>query len=104
MDEMTERSVYLTKDGEIVGIHAVGYEGPYEYQIQELDGTLTQHLSDFMIMEIWGNNYDENRNILGRGSFRVSAHNFELEVKDWESEGWVRREAPIKKESNEKRN
>jgi hypothetical protein len=97
MDGMVSRDAYLTKDGTIIGIHAIGYPEPYEWTEVALDGTETQKTSDFMQMEIWGNEYDENHQMLGRGSFRVFDQ-FESEVKNWEADGWVRREGPKKKE------
>ena len=84
---MVSRDVYLTKDGQIVGIHAIGYP-------ENEDGT-----GGLMQMEIWGNEYDEDHKMLGRGSFRVF-DDLENEVKNWEADGWVRREAPVKKEKS----
>lgn len=82
---MVSKDAYFRKEGSIVGIHAIGYpedpEGKYPFQQ----------------MEIWGNEYDESHNMLGRGSFRVFDQ-FENEVKNWEADGWIRCEAPKKKE------
>lgn len=74
---MVSRDVYLTKDGEIVGIHAIGDE----------------HEGQFYQMEIWGNVYNEDHEMQGRGSFRVF-DTLENEVKNWEADGWVRRDPP----------
>jgi hypothetical protein len=92
---MISKDAYLKKDGVIVGIHAIGHPGLYEWVNVAADGTETKHTSDFMQMEIWGNEYDENHQMLGRGSFRVFDH-FENEVRNWEADGWVRYEGPKK--------
>lgn len=81
MESMVARDVYLKKDSQIVGIHAIG---------EEFDG-------QFMQMEIWGNEYDENHQMLGRGSFRVFGE-LEREAQDWEADGWVRYEGPKRKD------
>lgn len=80
MEGMVGKNVYLKKDGAIVGIHAVGDE--FEGQFQQF--------------EIWGNEYDDEHNMLGRGSFRVF-DTLENEVKNWEADGWVQFEGPKKK-------
>lgn len=92
---MDSKDIYLTKNGEIIGLHAIGYAGPYEYDLVKLDGTTERKKDDFMQIEVWGNEYDKNHNMLGRGSFRVF-QNLEAEAKDFEADGWVRCEAPKK--------
>lgn len=73
--------IYLKKDDQIVGLHAIGHKEP--------DGA-------FYSLEQWGNEYDDEHNMLGRGSFRV--HNdIETVAKDFEADGWVRFEGPKKK-------
>lgn len=94
---MISKDAYLTKEGTIIGIHAFGEPGPYEWIEVALDGTETKKQSNFMQAEIWGNEYDEEHNMLGRGSFRVHGQ-FEIVVKEFEADGWIQREAPKKKE------
>lgn len=79
---MVGKDVYLKKDGHIIGLHAIGDINP--------------ETGEFMQMEIWGNEYDDEHNMLGRGSFRVF-DNLENEAKNWEADGWVRFEGPKKK-------
>lgn len=81
-DGMIGKDVYLKKGSQIVGIHAVG----------DFDPTT----NTFYPMEVWGNEYDDEHNMLGRGSFRVF-DSMENEVKNWEADGWVRYEGPKKK-------
>lgn len=96
--EFDSKDIYLTKNGEIIGLHAIGHAGPYEYDLVKLDGTTERKKDDFMQVEVWGNEYDKNHNMLGRGSFRVH-QNIEEEAKGFEADGWVRCEAPKKVES-----
>lgn len=100
---MEEKSVYLKKydpvaiHTTIIGLHAIGYPEPHEYDIIELDGTKTRMKSDFMAMEAWGNQYDEDHKMLG-GSFRLGTTNIEEEAKELEKDGWVIYEGPKRKE------
>lgn len=89
---------YLTKDGIIIGIHAIGHAGPYEYELFGLDGSSTFIKSDFEVYEIWGNEYNEDHKMLGRGSFRVHTRDFDQVIKELEEDGWVKREAPKRKD------
>ncbi len=89
------KDIYLSKDGQIIGIHAVGYFGEHEYDLLSIDGTLTKVSTDFDQMEIWGNEYDEEHNMIGRGSFRVHG-TFNDVVAELEMDGWVKREPPDK--------
>jgi hypothetical protein len=93
-EALDTKNIYLTKDGRIVGLHAVGYSVSYTYDIIELDGSRSTITTDFMALEKWGNEYDDKHNMLGRGSFRVH-QDIEEEAKDFESDGWVRCLAPI---------
>lgn len=88
--------IYLKKDGEIIGLHAVGYPGPYEYTLTHLDGTIEEKTSHIMTMEQWGNEYDSEYNMLGRGSFRVFSLDIEEAAKELEADGWVRFERETK--------
>lgn len=88
-----EMSVYLKKDNEIVGIHAIG-EKDTSWQVHELDGTITQR-KGFQAMDIWGNQYNSDLKMIGKGSFRV--HNdIETEVNSWKADGWVAFEPVVK--------
>lgn len=94
---MISKDAYFKKDGSIIGIHAIGHPGPHEYDLHGLDGSVTKIKTDFMQMEIWGNEYDDEHNMQGRGSFRVF-NEFNIVVKDLIEEGWVQYEGPKKKE------
>ncbi len=87
---LQSKNIYLKKDGKIVGLHAVGYAGPYEYRLIKLDKTEELRTTDFMPMDMWGNEYNENYEMQGRGSFRIFAIDLDDEAKDWEADGWVR--------------
>lgn len=68
-EEMDSKSIYLRKGAEIIGLHAIGYNNS-QWTVLELDETETLH-HGFQAMEAWGNQYDENLEMIGRGSFRV---------------------------------
>lgn len=102
-DDMDSKNIYLRttigpgKIPAIVGLHAVGHAGPYEYDLIELDGTKTRKKSNFMALETWGNEYDDDHNMLGRGSFRLHTSDIEEYAKEMEAEGWQRYEGPKRK-------
>lgn len=89
MDDLDSKDIYLKKNGEIVGLHSVGHKGPYDYVSVHLDGTEEVKHSDFMAIESWGNEYDNEYNMLGRGSFRVFG-DIEDAAKEMEADGWTR--------------
>lgn len=80
----------------IIGLHAVGYAGPYNYTFEALDGTRTDELSNFMVLEAWGNEYNEAFEMIGRGSFRLSTDDVEAVAKEYEEDGWIRFKGPNK--------
>lgn len=82
-----EINIFLRKDDEIVGLHCIG-EKDKDYEVMELDGTITQR-HGFLAEESWGNYYDEDYNIKGRGSFRVF-EDIEILAEEFEADGWVR--------------
>ena len=91
------KDIYLKKDGEIVGLHAIG-EKDAEWTLVALDGTETR-VKGFQQHEQWGNEYDENHKMLGRGSFRIFG-DIEEAAKEMEADGWVTYEGPKPKEEN----
>jgi hypothetical protein len=97
MDQFDTKDIYLKKGDVIIGLHAIGHAEPYEYDLHHADGTITREKSDFMQLEVWGNVYDEDHQILGRGSFRVF-NKIEEEAKDFEADGFVRYEGPKRKD------
>lgn len=78
----------------IIGLHAIGHAGPYSYDLHKLDGTIEKKTSNFMALETWGNEYDDNHNMLGRGSFRLHNSNIDEVAAEFEAEGWTRYEGP----------
>ena len=96
MDQFDSKDIYLKKDDVIVGLHAIGHRMPYEYDLHHADGSVTREKTDFMQLEVWGNEYDENHQMLGRGSFRVHDE-IELAAKEFEADGFVRYKGPKKK-------
>lgn len=100
-DELDSRDIYLFKNNPdphgqkyIVGLHAVGHAGPYEYDLVHQDGKVERKQSNFMAIETWGNEYDDQHNMLGRGSFRLHTSDIEEYAKQLEVEGWERYEGP----------
>jgi hypothetical protein len=79
----------------IVGLHSNGVIMPYEYTKTALDGTKTLVSTNFMPIESWGNEYDENYRLLDKSSFRVD-NDIEAVAKEMEAEGWERYEGPKK--------
>jgi hypothetical protein len=95
VDDLDSKDIYLKKDGEIIGLHSVGYKKQNTYTQVNLDGTKELKTLDFMALESWGNEYDSEYNILGRGSFRVHTYDIEEAAKEMENDGWVRFERII---------
>lgn len=91
---MQARDIYLKKDNNIIGLHAIGHPDS-EWTEEAIDGTRTQK-HGFNAMEQWGNEYDENHKMLGRGSFRVFEPIEEL-AKKFEDDGWIVYEGPTVK-------
>lgn len=89
-DEFDSKDIYLKKDDQIIGLHAIGYEGPYNYTLSDIDGTVKEIETDFQEIEKWGNEYDENYKMIGKGSFRVFDLTIEDTAKEMEADGWVR--------------
>ena len=90
--EVESKDIYLkSPQGEIVGLHAIGHIDPdYEMRVQELDGSVIVIKPGFVEYEKWGNEYDNEYNMLGRGSFRVFDLTLDHAAKCWEDDGWVR--------------
>jgi hypothetical protein len=89
LDDYDSKNIYLKKDNEIVGLHSTGVAGPHEYTLIGLDGSESLIKTDFMAYETWGNEYDQDFNMLGRGSFRVHT-DIETAAKELELDGWIR--------------
>jgi hypothetical protein len=84
---ISSRELYLqNKTGEIIGIHAVGYEGLYQYTLEDTDGKQIKKDADFQILDIWGNKYDKDYNMIG-GSFRVFYIDWDEMKKDMLEDG-----------------
>ena len=84
---MEARDIYLKSPiGKIIGLHAIGGSN-CTWELVGLDGSRTQQ-TGFLAMDKWGNEYDENYKMLGRGSFRVH-ENIEELAKKFEDEGWI---------------
>ena len=106
-DDFDSKNIYLRRtvsdtEYEIIGLHAVGHAGPYSYDLHKLDGTVEKKTSNFMALETWGNEYDDEHNMLGRGSFRLHNSNIDDVAKEFEAEGWTRYEGPKRKDQNDK--
>jgi hypothetical protein len=99
-DGMWTKDIYLKKGEEIIGLHAVGEKDSTWTQVG-VDGTRVE-MKGFLQHEQWGNNYDENHNMIGRGSFRIFA-DIEEVAKELEEDGWVSYEGPTRKEKEEEK-
>lgn len=89
-NDLDIKNIYLTKNEEIIGLHAIGHSEPHEFDLIHLDGSRERIKTDFMELEKWGNEYDSKGNMLGRGSFRIFDLTLEHSAKEFEKEGWIR--------------
>lgn len=94
-DDFDSKNIYLKKDDQIVGLHAIGISGPYTCHLHKVDGTIEVIQKDFNELEKWGNEYTPDYKIKGRGSFRVFDLSIEDTAKAFEDEGWVRFEREV---------
>jgi len=99
MDDLDSRDIWLRKGDQIVGLHAIGYAEPYEFDVHHLEGSTERIKTDFMELEKWGNEYNQQFQMIGRGSFRIFDLTLEHTAKAFEEEGWVRFEGPPKNET-----
>lgn len=97
MEDLNSKNIYLAKDGQIIGLHAIGHAEPYEFDVQEFDGTVTRVKTDFMELEKWGNEYNDKFEMIGRGSFRIFDLTLEHTARAFEEDGWVRIKGPEEK-------
>lgn len=81
--------IYLKKDDQIIGLHAIGYAGPYEYTYTDIDGNVTQKTSNFQALDTWGNNYNNKYEMFAPGSFRIDTNDLEEESRLYAGAGWI---------------
>lgn len=86
------KNIYLKKDDQIIGLHSIGCDNSEWTVSNPFDNTVVQ-MKGFQVIESWGNEYDENYKMLGRGSFRIFG-DIEEYAKEMEADGWVRFEGP----------
>lgn len=103
-EEYDSKDIYLVKrnrdsheESYFIGLHAVGHAGPYVYDKIDLDDSVTRCVSNFMSLDTWGNEYDSDLKIVGRGSFRLHTSDIEEYATELESDGWVRVDKPKEK-------
>lgn len=102
-EEMDSKDIFLRKKigvyeiYSIVGLHAIGHAGPYPHTIHHLDGTVEERVGNFDTLEAWGNEYNDEQNIPGRGSFHLNTHDIEEYARDMVVEGWEIYEGPKRK-------
>lgn len=94
--DFDSKDIYLRKGDEIFGLHAIGYNEPYEFDLIDLNGSTTRIKTDFTEIEKWGNEYDKDFNMIGRGSFRVFGITLDHAAQEMEADGWVRFEREVK--------
>ncbi len=82
---MDYKNVYLRKGTEIIGLHAIG-DNNSEWIVIGLDGSETFHRG-FRAYESWGNEYNEDLQMIGKGSFRVF-NDIDIVAEEFVSEGW----------------
>lgn len=90
MDGLDSQDIYLKKDDKIIGLHAIGYNTPYDCELVEQDGSRSIIKMDFMALQKWGNEYDEEMKILPPGSFHVFDLTINHAAIEMEKDGWVR--------------
>ena len=81
--------VYFKKDDILIGIHAIGLYELNQYTYTDIDGNKEKRFSFFNALEVWGNEYDKDMNMLGRGSFRLGMRIMEDIIKEYQKEGWT---------------
>ena len=86
---MDSKDIYLKKDNQIIGLHAIGHKEPYEFELIDTDGSSKKITTDFMELQKWGNKYDQNLNMIG-GSFHVFDYSIDKAAQEFEAVGWVR--------------
>lgn len=84
-EDMDSKNIYLRKGSEIIGLHAIG-ENNSEWTVSEFDGSETLH-KGFKAWESWGNEYNEDLQMIGKGSFRVFG-DIDVVAEQFISEGW----------------
>lgn len=88
LPELDERSSYLRgPNGEIWGLFEIGEKDSHWQQIN-LDGSV-EDKTGFRAYERWGNEYDAQMKMIGRGSFRIHTDIDEV-AEDLIKEGWVK--------------
>lgn len=90
MDRLDSQDIYLQKDGRIIGLHAIGYNTLYDCELVEIDGTSKMIKMDFMALQKWGNEYNQEMKVLPLGSFHVFDLTIRHAAQDLEKDGWVR--------------
>lgn len=85
-NEIDFARIYLFKDNCLIGLFGIG-DANSSWILVGLDGS-KQTISGFNAMEKWGNEYDWDGNMLGRGSFRLN-YDFETEINQYKNEGWI---------------
>jgi hypothetical protein len=96
-NDIQSKNIWLKRGDEIVGLHAIGYREPYTFKVIDLDGSTTEHNSDFMELEKWGNEYNQDFKMIGRGSFRIFDLTIDHTAKAFEEDGWIRFYGPENK-------
>jgi hypothetical protein len=87
-EELDSKSIYLKKDGEFgfIGLHSVG-ESDVEWIEIDFDGN-EHSRKGFRAHESWGNEYDNDHVMIGRGSFRVF-QDIEVVAQEMVQDGWI---------------
>ena len=89
MNNLDSKDIYLKKNNEIIGLHAIGHNEEYTVKIVELDGSSRLEKLNFIELEKWGNKYDQDLNMIG-GSFHVFDLSIEKTAQEFELDGWTR--------------
>lgn len=82
---LDSKDIYLRKGTEIIGLHTVGVNNS-EWTVTNLDGSETLH-KGFQAYDTWGNEYNEDLQMTGRGSFRVFS-DIDIVAEELIAEGW----------------
>ena len=91
-EEYDHKDIFLKNGDSIVGLHAIGFSGPYTYTLEHIDGTQETTEGNFQSIESWGNEYDSNFEFIR--SFRIGHSDTEIEAAAFIENGWERIEGP----------
>lgn len=106
LDDYDSLTIYLKKEGTpgFIGLHAIGMANS-EWDLVTPKGMfgneeeIIVRQKGFQAIEAWGNEYNDEHQMVGRGSFRVFS-NIEDAAKEMVADGWVIFTPEVSNENN----